>query len=57
MVKLLERVPIDRQVRGFMNFFYRSIRAKLFIYLQGIFESVNISPGVFVVIITLNLHF
>ena len=42
MVKLHERVPIDRQVRGFRNFFYWSIKTKLFIYLRGDFENVNI---------------
>ena len=42
MVKLHERVPIDRQVRGFRKFFYWSIKTKLFIYLRGDFENVNI---------------
>ena len=34
-VKLHERFPIDKQVRGFRNFFYLSIKTKLFIYLRG----------------------
>ena len=42
MVKLHERVPIDRQVKGFRNFFYWSIKTKLFINLRGDFENVNI---------------
>ena len=42
MVKLHDRVPIDRQERGFKNFFYWSIKTKLFIYLRGNFKNVNI---------------
>ena len=41
MVKLHDRAPIDRQVRGFRNFFYGSIKTKLFIYLRGGLENAS----------------